>query len=507
MLWTAACSGPTESTSGRAVTQVRRLPRLRPALDGVTIPPNLCPLTFVVAEPGTRYSLRIESGQGQVYEASGRDAAMRVPLRSWKRLLAAAAGGELTYRIAVGNADGESRAFAPFIVHVSSDPVDPYLAYRRIRPLYNFWRDVGVYQRDLAGWDEDLVIHGRGFSHGCTNCHSFTNAGPATMSLGIRSEEHGSGTLLCRDGRVIKLDTKWGYTAWHPSGKLAAYALTKVRQFFHDTGVEVRDVCDLDSDLAVHYVEGNRAVTAPGIADPDCLETYPAWSADGRELYFCSAPVTWQDRARVPPPGYSSLRYSLVKVSFDLDSGQFGAPQVVLAAADVGKSVMLPRPSPDGRFLLFCLCDYGCFPIYQPSSDLCLLDLATGTYRRLELNSNLSESWHSWSTNARWIAFSSKRHDGVFTRVYLAHVDTDGKVGGPFVLPQSDPAYYDRCLQTFSLPEFVSARVPVSPRALAAAVRAPRVVKVALPPMSMTAAPSRPPPPAAWSEAPLPEPH
>ena len=507
LAWAASCFGPAKSVGPGRETPATQLPRLHPALHGTTIPPNLCPVTFEVDEPGTRYYLRVETGRGRVYESASRDPRLRLPLRPWKALLQEAAGSDLALRISVRGADGTRRAFAPVVVHVSTDRVDPYLAYRRIRPLYNFWRDVGIYQRELEGWGEKVVVHGRDFTRGCTNCHAFTRADPATMTVGIRSQEHGSATLLCQDGAVTKLNAKWGYTSWHPSGKVAAYSLNDVNQFFHCVGAEVRDVCDLDSDLVVYYPDGQRVVTSPGIAAPDYLETYPAWSADGRELYFCRAAITWEDRGRIPPPGYEHLHYSLVKVTFDLESGQFGPPQVVISGEAVGKSVMLPRPSPDGRFLLFCLCDYGCFPVFQPSSDLYLLDLATGVHRRLELNSDLSESWHSWSTNSRWFAFSSKAHDGVFTRVYLAHVDADGMVSQPIVLPQADPSYYDRCLQTFSVPEFLTAPVSVSPRALAGAVKSRRAVAVSLPPISMTAKPARPSPPSAPADAWAPAPH
>ncbi|MBN2449498.1 MAG: PD40 domain-containing protein [Lentisphaeria bacterium] len=487
VLWATCGCGPRDVRAPARRVQVPDPPRIHPALDGVTIPPNVAPLTFVVDEPGERYSVRIESGAGDACETGGRSPRLVPPRRPWRTLLEQAAGGDLTVRVSVRDAEGTWRVFAPLVLHVSADAVDPYLAYRRIRPLYNFWEDVGVYQRDLGSWDEDVILHGRGFAKGCTNCHTFAANDPSTMAVGIRSREYGNATLLCREGTTSKLDTQWGYAAWRPDGRAAAYSLNRVRQFFHWIGDEVRDVCDLDSDLAVYYPAENRTVTAAEIAAPDCLETYPAWSADGTELYFCRAPIPWDDRQRMPPPGYRELRYSLVKVTFDAASGRCGPVQVVVSAEETGRSALLPRPSPDGKFLLFCMCDYGCFPIYQPGSDLHLLDLTTGAQRRLELNSERSESWHSWSSNGRWFAFSSKRQDGIFTRLYLAHVDPEGNVGKPFVLPQKDPAYYDSCLQTFSLPEFVTGRVGVSPRTLAAAARDRDGVAVGLPAMSMTA--------------------
>jgi hypothetical protein len=133
------------------------------------------------------------------------------------------------------------------------------------------------------------------------------------------------------------------------------------------------------------------------------------------------------------------------------------------------------------------MCDYGCFPVYRQSSDLYLMDLAaaqqTGqySYRRLSINSDASESWHSWSSNGRWIAFSSKRLSHLFTRTYLAYVDDDGTVHKPFLLPQKDPRFYDSCLWTFSVPELIAERVPVTTEALGKAVRAGRQISVEMP--------------------------
>jgi len=144
-------------------------------------------------------------------------------------------------------------------------------------------------------------------------------------------------------------------------------------------------------------------------------------------------------------------------------------------------SILLPRISPDGRFLLFCMCRYGCFPIYQPSSDLYMMDLATGRYRRLAANSSYSESWHSWSSNSRWIAFSSKRQGGALTRTYLSHVDQAGQVHKPFVLPQKDPAYYDSLLETYSVPELIDGSLKVSRSILARVARSEPSVAVDIP--------------------------
>jgi hypothetical protein len=139
--------------------------------------------------------------------------------------------------------------------------------------------------------------------------------------------------------------------------------------------------------------------------------------------------------------------------------------ETVVAATQLGKSVSLPQISPDGRFLMFAGHDYGSFPIFQPSSDLYLLDLSQGKAapRRLdEINSPRSDSYHSWSSNSRWVIFTSKREDGVFGRFYISHLEAGGRFSKPFVMPQQDPTFYSRCLMTFNRPELLLEPVTVS---------------------------------------------
>ena len=132
--------------------------------------------------------------------------------------------------------------------------------------------------------------------------------------------------------------------------------------------------------------------------------------------------------------------------------------------------------SPDGRFLLFCLSKYGHFPVYQPSSDLYVMDLNTRQYSRLDINSDQSDSWHSWSSNSRWIVFSSKRRDGLFARPYISHVDEQGTFHKPLLLPQQDPAFYDSFIKTFNLPELIREPIRIKPSELAQAIVAPKTV-------------------------------
>jgi hypothetical protein len=373
------------------------------------------------------------------------------------------------------------KRFTTVTNRIADEDIDGYIAYRKLKPNFNWWRSVGVYQRNLADYSEDVLLHGESFGDGCVNCHTFPGNDPDKMIIGIRGSAYGSATLLARDGKVEKIGAKWGYAAWHPNGKLAVYAIMKVRQFFHRTGMEIRDVVDLDSALLYYDTDERTTKTTPAIADKQRLESYPTWSPDGKYLYFCSAPIPWPNREDLPPLDYEKVKYDLVRVAYDSDTKMWGRRETVLSAQKTGLSILLPRISPDGRYLLFCMCRYGCFPVYQPSSDLYLMDLESGEHRKLAINSPYSESWHSWSSNSRWIAFSSKRRGGLFTRTYVSYVDKSGKVYKPFILPQKDPRFYDSCLETYSVPELITGPVRVDSRQLTLAARAAVSVKVDMP--------------------------
>ena len=467
-LWMGSCHPKTIDK----YAEVAREPSLSPDYSGTVIPANIAPLNFQILEEGQAYSVTIRADRGRPISIFSTTGQVRIPIHQWRALLDANRGRDIFFDVYVRDADRQWKRFRPIVNTIAQEDIDRTLVFRFMKPAYNWWKDIGIYQRDLTNYDMSVVLHGRSFGGGCLNCHSFVGNDPDTMTIALRSATYGVPTLLARNGAVEKLGAKWGYTAWHPSGALAVYSVNKVTQFFHAGGMEVRDVVDLDSALVCYYVKSQRGTSPKDLADKDRLETYPAWSPDGKYLYFCSAPILWKDRNTVPPENYDKVKYDLRRVSYDVATDRWGQAETVLSANETGLSILLPRISPDGRFLLFCMCHYGCFPVYQPSSDLYLMDLATRQHRKLAINSEFSESWHSWSSNSRWIAFSSKRQGGLFTRTYFSYVDDAGAAHKPFVLPQRDPTYYDSLLETYSVPELVKGPVTVSKSLLARAARA-----------------------------------
>jgi len=459
---------------------VGRRPIIRPDYTDAVIAPNVAPLNFQVMEDGLRYQVRLHSDHASAIAVASDGPGIRIPMRPWKELLEENRGGSINVEVYVEGSDGTWRRFDPFSLRIAQEPIDRYVVYRRINVMYAPYIWMSLRQRDIETYRDSVVLDNRSFDRGCMNCHSFLNNSSDGVVLHIRSGQvnYGTGMLVIRDDSVDKIDarTKFGprpaaFTSWHPSGRLVAFSSNKVRQVFHTARTEVRDGLDMESDIAVCFLDSQVVSSAPALCAPDRLETFPVWSADGKHLYFCTAPVLWDDPERPSFARIQQVRYSLMGISYDVETNSWGEPEVVLSSEQTGLSITEPRTSPDGRFLAFCMSDYSTFPAFQPSADLYIMDLQTRQYERLDCSSPWSESWHSWSSNSRWLAFSSKRSDGLFLRVWFSYIDGSGKASKPFVLPQEDPAFYDSFIRQFQMPELTRDPFPLAGERLARAIR------------------------------------
>jgi dipeptidyl aminopeptidase/acylaminoacyl peptidase len=229
-------------------------------------------------------------------------------------------------------------------------------------------------------------------------------------------------------------------------------------QFFHAVPGKRIEVFDSESDIILYDEKTNQISLPAELNTKENFETFPAWSPDGKYLYYCSA-------AGKDVNEYNQVKYSLMRIRYDVVSNSFGDTDTLFSAPGNDKSVSFPRISPDGNWLIMTISDYGNFSIWHKEADLYLINLTSGKVSRLSLNSDQTESYHSWSHNGNWIVFSSRRDDGQYTRPYIAFFGKqDGSSSKPFLLPQRDPDFYTTCLKAFNLPELVSGKVPLSPR-------------------------------------------
>ena len=205
------------------------------------------------------------------------------------------------------------------------------------------------------------------------------------------------------------------------------------------------------------------------VHDSLSFETFPYWSADGKTLYYASSylPDWGADTSTNAFLNTDRIRYNIFSVDFDPRTRAFGAPRLVFDAVADSLSAVTPRPSPDGRFLLSGVGDYGSFHVWHQSGDIYITDLATGETRPMdEINTDRAESFKAWSSNSRWIVFTSRREDGSYTRLYFSYVDENGRGSKPFLLPQKDPQQNRRMFKSYNVPEFTTGEVAWSTKQL-----------------------------------------
>lgn len=115
----------------------------------------------------------------------------------------------------------------------------------------------------------------------------------------------------------------------------------------------------------------------------------------------------------------------LIANHFDAAHHAFGTEVDTLFSARLtGKSAVMPRISPDGKWLVATVADYGCFPIWHHEADLYIINLQTKKCQPLSAaNSRDTESYHSWSSNGRWLLYASRRVNGLYSMPYIVHID------------------------------------------------------------------------------------
>ncbi len=461
-------------------SSMERPPSISPDYADIVIPPNIAPLNFVVKEAGQGYRVEISGESGEPIHIQSRNGDIVIPLGGWKKLLLANTGKAIHFDVYVWDSD-RWRRYKRITNQVADEKIDGYLVYREM-PVYNLeWKDMGIYQRCLHNFETKTVLHKRQMTDGCVNCHTFLNNSPADMFIHFRSKTYGKGSVVHRNGEIIKLDSQTPfssapaiYTQWHPSGDALAFSVNSVAQFFHTTGNN-RDVVDLYSDIAVYLFETNTVTTIPELSRSDTLETYPTWSPDGKYIYYCSAP-------KLPITRHKQIRYDIKRIAYDIETDTWGKIETVISAAKVNMSVTLPRFSPDGKFLAVCMTPHGNFPAFSKDSDIYLVEVATGRISDLAANSDQSDAYHSWSSDGRWMVFSSKRRDGLMARPYFCYIDQAGVASKAFILPQEDPRFYDSHIRAYNLPELIKDPVPMSQRDLARVIRGDKVTKAKLDP-------------------------
>lgn len=426
---------------------------ISPDYTSVTVPPNIAPLNFRYLDPDAKRAETVFLYSGKQLKIKGLK--VKWNERKWKRMLQESVGGEISVKATLSFRGAPSKSYA-WKMYVSRDPVDSYLSYRLIEPGYEVWDDVCIVERCTENFKETVLSSYENTSNACMNCHVHCQ-GRGDLSIFYLRGPKG-GAILNRDGKLRKLSLRDSsmisgtvYGELHPGGHFGVFSSNIIIPGFHTLGNKRLEVFDSASDLCIADFDNDRMIVPAHLARKDVLETFPAFSADGTRIFYCSADT-------VSLPGdIRNLKYSLCSVSFNPETGECGTDIEILRE---GVSVCHPKASPDGRFLVYTVADYGTFPIWHTECDLEMMDLATGGILDMSAaNSDRSDTYHSWSSNSRWLVFASKRGDGQYGKPFFCHIGEDGSVSKPFVLPQKDPSFYEKTLKSFNIPDLSSTSV------------------------------------------------
>ena len=190
----------------------------------------------------------------------------------------------------------------------------------------------------------------------------------------------------------------------------------------------------------------------PGADDPHFVQTSAFWSPDGEYLVFSRAVARdpYPDGAESPTyandPREPQIQYDLYRIPFN--DGKGGKAEPVEGASGNGMSNNFPKVSPDGRWIVFVQNHNGL--LMRPDSKLYIVPFKGGQARLMNSNTSRMNSWHSFSPNGRWLAFSSKARSP-FTQLMLTHIDANGN-DSPAILVDNTTA----ANRAVNIPEFVN---------------------------------------------------
>lgn len=427
--------------------EINRLPAIFPDYTGILVPPNIAPLNFKINEPGTEYEARLYTNKEEQLIVRSSNPSIQIDMDDWRHLLQKGMGSKLYVEVFVKAKDGTWQKFQTIDNEISKESIDNHLAYRLINTAYVLWNNLGIYQRNLENFDEKSILENKSFEYACLNCHSFCKNDPNNMMIHIR-KIHG-GTIINHNGKLTKVDTKTKYTlsagvypSWHPGGKHIAYSVNNINQYFCSGEIRI-EVSDEFSDLIVYDIEKNTITNSPKVSTAS-RENLPVWSPDGKYIYFISAPATTDVYQR------NYAKFDLLRIAFDVNTNIWGKVDTVLTSKALGKSISFPKISPNGKFLMFCASDNGYFTIHHPQTDLYLMNLQTGDYHKMEINSPQTDSYHCFSSGGHWFVFSSKRLDGLFTRPFFSYLDETGKASKHLFYLRKTPIFTICLLKTIT---------------------------------------------------------
>jgi len=416
--------------------------------NGASFPRNIAPPEFEWdAADNNNWLIRIDLQDGSSLSRSTKENHWVPKSDLWEKIKLSSENTYVTLTVYGYNGETFSRS-EPIRFRISSYELDPYIIYRIAHYPLNFVKEKpNLYYRDITELKSNIFLKADKF---CFSCHVLSDDGKAMALSTRRYIKIGKKKKKITGVDVLFVDNEKDYllienansnldiygsmmTSWSPKNSHLILSVgDKIIGVNILSNTTAKLTYDMGGDIAVYAVGQKVLALLPGANDQSVREFWPYFSANGEIISF----------SRLYKNGESDI-YVL-----PFNNGKGGKSKPLEGASEKGISEYFQRYSPDGKWIIFNRLQ-GPTDTFCDLSDLYILPAAGGVPKKLACSKEgCMDSIAAWSSNSRWISFTSRRYKNE-SRIFFAEIDDQGNAYPPVKMPNQEveeagehPAYH-----------------------------------------------------------------
>ena len=450
-------------------------------LDETLFPPEIVAPTFVWSDKteGVKtWTVLVRfDDKGEVLRFPTTEPHWRPSEADWAKIKQGSVARDAQVAIVGLGPDAQAASSSTVRIRTSADPVGDSIFYREVPlPFLSAVQDPSRIRWRFGSVDSEtappIVLENLPV---CGNCHSFSGDGKV-LGLDVDyGNDKGAYAVLPVSEQMVLNDEKiisWSnykkgdgeatfglLSRVSPDGRYVISTVKDRAVFVATPDIWYSQLFfPIKGILVVYDTQTGSFKALPGADDPEYVQSNPTWSPDGKSIVFARTKAYKKDvvanatsvlLSEKDVPEFVNdkepFKFDLYRVPFN--DGRGGKAEPIEGASHNGKSNYFAKFSPDGKWIIFCKAEN--YMLLMPDSELFIIPAEGGEARRLRANTPRMNSWHSWSSNGRWLVFSSKANTA-YTQLFLTHIDENGESTPPVVLERFTGS--DRAA---NIPEFV----------------------------------------------------